>query len=166
MSKKLTASLALVFCAMAAEAEAASLPNAESKSKTALVATSYSTAGEKKLSPWEVKDPDPKGETWLLAEKQPAAKHAKAIPASYLKLKYYNPKLFVGFKGDPTATYGFMVPIVQWDSRVLLAQVGQQLDDTVTNTSLDFAYRQMNHNQSAMWGVYGGFDYQKSKKDN
>lgn len=170
MSKKLTASLALAFCAMAAEAGPASLPNAESKSKIAVVATAHSQVHEKKLPAWEEKDPDPKGETLsenlTLAEKQQLAAHAKTIPASYLKLKYYNPKLFVGLKGDPTATYGFMVPILQWDSRVLLAQVGQQLDDTVTNTSLDFAYRQMNHNQSVMWGVYGGFDYQKSKKDN
>lgn len=168
MSKKLTASLALVFCSMAAEAEPASLPNSEAKSQVAVVSTPGNN--DKKLSEWEIQDPDPKGETagehLTLAQKELLAAHTTKIPASYLKLKYYNPKLFAGLKGDPTATYGFMVPILQWDNRVLLTQVGQEYNDFLTNTSLDFAYRQINHNQSAMWGVYGGFDYQKSKKEN
>ena len=172
MRKKLTASLALAFCAMAAEAEPATIPSLDSKSKHQIttVMSSNNQLPENTGPAWETTESDPKGETIhekvMLAEQERLTSPATAIPASYLKLKYYNPKFFVGLKGDPTATYGIMLPILQSDSQLFLTQVGQQFDNTITNTSLDFAYRQMNDNQSNLWGIYGGFDYQKSKKDN
>lgn len=168
MKTQLTAGFALLACAMFAEADLATLT--DSKKKDQHITTSADAVQNTKKQPdWETTDPDFKGESPeekanRLANGLP--EHAGSIPASYLKINYYNPKLFVGIQGDPTISYGFMVPIWQRDNRVLLTQVSQQVDDFLTNSSIDIAYRQMNDNQSAMWGVYSGFDLQRTKKDN
>lgn len=150
-------------------------PSMKDKTKSKLKSSKVQPVGQNKLKhekAKKAKSADSKGEWDHLTAAEKRADQdlptvqSYEIPEAYRKYKHYNPKLFAGVHGDPTFALGLMVPLWQRDNQLILTQIGQDYNSGLRNTSADFAYRRINGNQTQLWGVYGGLDFQRSKKDN
>lgn len=83
----------------------------------------------------------------------------------------YQIQLFTGIykqnSADSYVTANALVPLIQSQDALLFAQIGRMQDFNIAAvTSGNLGLRWLTHEQSMLWGVYAGYDYQKTNNNN